>query len=108
MHTAHGDLLRTLRKLWTTRLVLNRASIDIAIRAMDIEDCRADIATVGMMALTDTDLVERVRTGAPPNTPGPATFHGGGEAYYDTSEQGSLAQVRQALPHFRPEPAVPK
>jgi N-ethylmaleimide reductase len=34
------------------------------------------------MALANPDLVERVRTGAPLNTPDPATFYGGGEAGY--------------------------
>lgn len=55
---------------------------DIATRAKDIEDGLADIVTVGVMALANPDLVERVRTGAPLNTPDPATFYGGGEAYY--------------------------
>ncbi|MFI7708448.1 hypothetical protein [Nonomuraea sp. NPDC049480] len=32
------------------------------------------------MALANPGLVERVRTGAPLNTPAPATFYGGGEA----------------------------
>jgi N-ethylmaleimide reductase len=34
------------------------------------------------MALANPDLVERVRIGAPLNTPDPATFYGGGEAGY--------------------------
>ncbi|TMR93080.1 alkene reductase, partial [Nonomuraea basaltis] len=55
---------------------------DIATRAKDIEDGLADIVTVGVMALANPDLVERVRTGAPLNTPDPATFYGGGEAGY--------------------------
>ena len=63
-------------------LVLNRAGTDIATRAKDIEDGLADIVTVGVMALANPDLVERVRTGAPLNTPDPATFYGGGEAGY--------------------------
>ncbi|MDL5205968.1 hypothetical protein [Streptomyces sp. ALI-76-A] len=63
-------------------MVLNRAGTDIATRAKDVEDGVADIVTVGVMALTNPDLVERVRTGAPLNTPDPATFYGGGEAGY--------------------------
>ncbi|WP_405718655.1 alkene reductase [Streptomyces sp. NBC_01537] len=85
LHIAHGgddELLHTLRKLWPTRLVLNRAGTDLATRAKDIEDGIADIVTVGTMALANPDLVERVRTGAPLNTPDPATFYGGGEAGY--------------------------
>ncbi|MER7182292.1 hypothetical protein ABT404_22880 [Streptomyces hyaluromycini] len=61
-------------------LVLNRAGTDVATRAKDIEDGLADIVNVGVMALAAPDLVERVRTGAPLNTPDPATFYGCGEA----------------------------
>ncbi|MFD9430158.1 alkene reductase [Streptomyces sp. NPDC060002] len=85
LHIGHGgddELLHTLRKLWPTTLVLNRAGTDIATRAKDIEDGLADVVTVGVMALANPDLVERVRTGAPLNTPDPATFYGGGEAGY--------------------------
>ena len=81
-HGGDDELLHTLRKLWPTTLVLNRAGTDIATRAKDIEDGIADIVTVGTMALANPDLVERVRTGAPLNTPDPATFYGGGEAGY--------------------------
>ncbi|WLW50335.1 alkene reductase [Streptomyces sp. YU58] len=85
LHIGHGgddELLRTLRELWPNTLLLNRAGTDIATRAKDIEDGLADIVTVGVMALANPDLVERVRTGAPLNTPDPATFYGGGEAGY--------------------------
>jgi N-ethylmaleimide reductase len=85
LHIAHGgddELLHTLRKLWPTTLILNRAGTDIATRAKDIENGLADVITVGTMALANPDLVERVRTGAPLNTPDPNTFYGGGEAGY--------------------------
>ncbi|NEB04218.1 alkene reductase [Streptomyces sp. SID13726] len=87
LHIAHGgddELLHTLRKLWPTTLLLNRAGTDIATRAKDIEDGLADVITVGSMALANPDLVERVRASAPLNTPDPATFYGGGaEGYTD-------------------------
>jgi N-ethylmaleimide reductase len=85
LHIGHGgddELLRTLRQLWPNTLVLNRAGTDIATRAKDVEDGLADVVTVGVMALANPDLVERVRIGAPLNTPDPATFYGGGEAGY--------------------------
>ncbi|MGI5193328.1 alkene reductase [Streptomyces sp. CA-288835] len=85
LHILHGgddELLYTLRKLWPNTLVLNRAGTDIATRAKDIEVGLADVVTVGTMALANPDLVERVRTGAPLNTPDPDTFYGGGEAGY--------------------------
>ncbi|MGP4050311.1 alkene reductase [Streptomyces sp. 2A115] len=81
-HAGDDELLHTLRKLWPTTLVLNRAGTDIATRAKDIEDGIADIVTVGTMALANPDLVERVRTGALLNTPDPETVYGGGEAGY--------------------------
>jgi N-ethylmaleimide reductase len=85
LHIGHGgddDLLHTLRKLWPATLVLNRAGTDIATRTKDIEDGLADVITVGTMALANPDLVERVRSGAPLNTPDPTTFYGGGAAGY--------------------------
>ncbi|MEV6406384.1 alkene reductase [Streptomyces bobili] len=85
LHIGHGgddELLHTLRELWPNTLVLNRAGTDIATRAKDIEDGLADVVTVGVMALANPDLVERVRIDAPLNTPDPATFYGGGEAGY--------------------------
>ncbi|MFE9923679.1 alkene reductase [Streptomyces sp. NPDC005774] len=85
LHVAHvGDeeLLDTLRGLWPTVLVLNRAGADLPTRAQDIADGRADVVTVGALALANPDLVERVRSGAPLNTPDPATFYGGGAVGY--------------------------
>ncbi|MFG2467010.1 alkene reductase [Streptomyces canus] len=85
LHIAHGgddELLHSLRKLWPNALVLNRAGTDIATRAKDVEDGVADVVTVGTMALANPDLVERVRSGAPLNTPDPATFYGGDATGY--------------------------
>ncbi|MCX4767824.1 alkene reductase [Streptomyces sp. NBC_01275] len=85
LHIGHGgddELLHTLRKLWPSTLVLNRAGTDIATRAKDVEDGVADVVTVGTMALANPDLVARIRAGAPLNTPDPATFYGGGAAGY--------------------------
>ncbi|WP_329344916.1 alkene reductase [Streptomyces sp. NBC_01352] len=85
LHVLHGgddEPLHALRKLWPTTLVLNRAGTDIATRAQDVQDGIADVITVGTRALANPDLVERVRTGAPLNTPDPETFYGGGEAGY--------------------------
>jgi N-ethylmaleimide reductase len=85
LHLAHGgdeELLGTLRELWPDTLLLNRAGTDIATRAKDIENGIADVVTVGSMALANPDLVERIRAGAPLNTPDPATFYGGGAAGY--------------------------
>jgi N-ethylmaleimide reductase len=85
LHIGHGgdeELLHTLRKLWPTTLLLNRAGADIATRAKDVEDGVTDVVTVGSMALANPDLVARVRSGASLNTPDPNTFYGGGAAGY--------------------------
>jgi N-ethylmaleimide reductase len=83
LHLAHGgdeEPLGTLRQLWRHTLILNRAGTDIATRAKDIENGIADMITVGSVALANPDLVDRVRAGAPLNTPDTATFYGGGAA----------------------------
>ncbi|MFB7501670.1 alkene reductase [Streptomyces sp. NPDC056161] len=82
VHAGDEELLDTLRGLWPTTLLLNRAGADLPTRAADIADGRADVVTVGAMALANPDLVERVRSEAPLNTPDPATFYGGGAAGY--------------------------
>ncbi|WAZ26714.1 alkene reductase [Streptomyces cinnabarinus] len=85
LHVVAGgdeELLHSLRREWPTALLLNRPGADIATRVKDIETDLADVVTVGMMALANPDLVERIRTGAPLNNPDPATFYGGGEVGY--------------------------
>ncbi|MFC4467541.1 alkene reductase [Streptomyces xiangluensis] len=82
IHSGDEQLLDTLRSLWPGALVLNRGGADLAARAKDVADGRADIVTVGALALANPDLVERVRSGAPLNTPDPTFFYGGGETGY--------------------------
>ncbi|MEV5433429.1 alkene reductase [Streptomyces sp. NPDC052701] len=82
VHTGDERLLDTLRSLWPGAFVLNRPGADLATRARDVADGRADIVSVGAAALANPDLVERVRSGAPLNTPDPATFYSGGETGY--------------------------
>ncbi|MFD0440939.1 alkene reductase [Streptomyces chartreusis] len=85
LHLAHGgneELLHTLRKLWPTTLILNRAGTDVETRTRDIEDGLADIVSAGTLSLANPDLPERVRTGAPLNTPNPDTFYSPGVVGY--------------------------
>jgi N-ethylmaleimide reductase len=82
LHAGDEELLNTLRGLWPGALLLNRPGADLPTRAKDIADGRADVVTVGALALANPDLVQRVRSGAPLNTPDPATFYGGGAAGY--------------------------
>ncbi|MEO6885979.1 MAG: alkene reductase [Jatrophihabitantaceae bacterium] len=76
------DLLTELRRRWPTALLLNRAGTDLSTRARDIASGLADVVTVGSLALANPDLVQRLRIGAPLNTPDPATFYGGDEHGY--------------------------
>ncbi|MFC7359346.1 alkene reductase [Nocardioides astragali] len=82
MHAGDEALLDTLRAQWPSTLILNRGGTDVTTRAQDIANGKADLVSVGALALANPDLVERLRVGAPLNEPDPATFYGGGEAGY--------------------------
>jgi len=82
MHAGDEALLNHLRALWPSTLTLNRAGTDLPVRAKDIENGTADLVSVGALSLANPDLVERLRSDAPLNTPDPATFYGGGVAGY--------------------------
>jgi N-ethylmaleimide reductase len=82
LHAGDEELLGTLRALWPTTLILNRAGTDLPTRARDVDSGTADLVSVGALALANPDLVERLRSDAPLNTPDPATFYGGGVAGY--------------------------
>ncbi len=69
MHTGDEELLGTLRALWPTTVILNRGGTDLPARAKDIDNGTADLVSVGALALANPDLVERLRAGAPLNTP---------------------------------------
>ena len=81
---ASGDEepLRAIRRDWPGVLLLNRGGADMAAREADLASGLADVVTVGAMTLANPDLVDRLRTGAPLNTPDRATFYGGGAAGY--------------------------
>jgi len=76
------ELLAEVRAGWPTALLLNRGGADLASRIRDIDNGLADVITMGSLALANPDLVDRIKTGAPLNTPDPATFYGGDERGY--------------------------
>ncbi len=82
VHAGDEELLTTLRGVWPHTLLLNRAGADLSTRAQDVAEERADVITVGSLALANPDLVQRVRSGAPLNEPDRSTFYGGGAAGY--------------------------
>lgn len=81
-HVGDDELLRSLREAWPTAVLVVRYGRTRDQIANDIEAGLADIAPLGRMALANPDLVERLRTDAPLNTPDPATFYVGGETGY--------------------------
>ena len=101
-HEHHGDdgLLTRLRARWPTTLVLNHPDANLETRLADIEKGRADMVSIGKMALANPDLVARVRAGAPLNKPDPSTFYGGdARGYTDYPTLGAAAaQPREQPP----------
>lgn len=57
---------------------------DLALARETLGVNRADLIAFGRLYIANPDLVERLRSGAPLNTPDPATMYGGGaEGYVD-------------------------
>jgi N-ethylmaleimide reductase len=85
LHLTHGadeDLAWAIRRDWPSALLLNRPGADIRVRAQDVRGGLTDVITVSSMTLANPDLVERIKVGAPLNTPDPSTFYGGDERGY--------------------------
>ncbi|MGB9032932.1 MAG: alkene reductase [Paeniglutamicibacter sp.] len=81
-HVGDDELLRSLREIWPTALLVVRYGRTREQIADDIDAGLADIAPLGRFALANPDIVERLRTDAPLNELDPATLYGGGEAGY--------------------------
>ncbi|MEU2032315.1 alkene reductase [Nocardia amamiensis] len=77
VHAGDEELLRTIRRIWPDRLVLNRAGADLTTRIADLDNGSADVVAVGALALANPDLPARIRARAAFNEPDPATFYGG-------------------------------
>jgi N-ethylmaleimide reductase len=79
-----GDetLLRAFRDAWPTALLVNRAGRPREDVAVDVEAGLADLASLGVFALANPDLVERLMAGAPLNEADKSTFFGGDERGY--------------------------
>lgn len=84
MHLGNEELLKDIRSIWTNPLLVNRAGRTLENISTDLDNGLADLIPVGVWALANPDLVERLQTGAPLNEANPATFFGGGsEGYTD-------------------------
>lgn len=84
MHLGNEELLKDIRSIWPNPLLVNRAGRTLENISTDLDNGLADLVPVGVWALANPDLVERLQTGAPLNEANPATFFGGGsEGYTD-------------------------
>lgn len=85
LHVSHGGdeaLLADIRRLWPGVLLVNRGGRPLEAIGRDVEAGLADIAPVGVWALANPDLPDRLRLGAPLNEADPATFYSGGAQGY--------------------------
>lgn len=83
-HIGDDELLRSLREVWPTALLVVRYGRDRDAIAADIDAGLADMAPLGRFALANPDVVERLRSDAPFNDVDPATLYvGGADGYID-------------------------
>ncbi|SDD77472.1 alkene reductase [Glycomyces harbinensis] len=81
-HVGDDELLRSLRDVWPTALLVLRYGRTREQIADEIEAGLADIAPLGRFALANPDIVHRLRTGADLNEVDPETLYGGAAAGY--------------------------
>lgn len=81
-HVGDDELLRSLRDVWPTAVLVVRYGRSREQIADDIDAGLADIAPLGRFALANPDIVERLRTNAPLNDLDPTTLYGGGADGY--------------------------
>lgn len=83
-HLGDDELLRSLRDVWSTAVLVVRYGRGRDDIDADIEAGLADIAPLGQFALANPDVVERLRTNAPFNDLDPTTLYiGGANGYTD-------------------------
>ncbi|MFC9664694.1 alkene reductase [Nocardia sp. NPDC127606] len=81
-HLGDDELLRSLREIWPTAVLVVRYGRERDDIAADIDADLADIAPLGRFALANPDVVDRLRSDAPFNDVDPATLYGGGASGY--------------------------
>ncbi len=82
LHTGDENLLQDIRKEWKHPLLVNRPNATPDNLDRDVKTGIADMVPVGKMALSNPDLVERLKSNAPLNEGDPKTFFGGTEVGY--------------------------
>ncbi|MFJ2865815.1 alkene reductase [Kitasatospora sp. NPDC087314] len=94
--TGSRDVTRVLRRAWPGVLMLSphvggRAPAGLAEGEQALADGVADVIAFGRNFIANPDLPERLRTGAPLNTPDPSTFYDGDDRGY--TDYPALATV---------------
>jgi N-ethylmaleimide reductase len=82
VHRGDDALLAMLRARWPTTLIVNHPDQSLDVRFADVASGRADLVSIGKLALANPDLVARLKAGSQLNQPDPATFYEGGERGY--------------------------
>ena len=90
-HVGDDELLRSLRDVWPTAVLVVRYGRNREQIAGDIDAGLADIAPLGRFALANPDVIERLRSDAPLNEVDPTTLYGGGAVGY--TDYPALARV---------------
>ncbi len=80
LYLRQDPLLAEIRKTFPGVLVLNRPGRQRDQVGADVAAGLADIEALGVMALADPDLIQRLKTGAPFNEVRQALFYAGGSA----------------------------
>jgi N-ethylmaleimide reductase len=85
LNAGRDDMLADMREAFRGPIVVNRPGRPREQVGADVAAGRADIEALGVMALSNPDLIERLRKGGPFNEVRPALFYAGGgaEGYTD-------------------------
>lgn len=84
MHFGNESLLQDIRQIWSQSLLVNRVGRTLDQLTVDLDNKIADVITVGTWMIANPDFVDRLKIGAPLNTPNKNTVYAGGaEGYTD-------------------------
>ncbi|GAA0493492.1 MULTISPECIES: alkene reductase [Tatumella] len=82
MHMSNENLLKDMRTIWKSDLILNRPGRPREQAGQDVESGLADLESYGTMVLANPDFVERLQTGARMNEAYREGFFGGTDKFY--------------------------
>lgn len=82
MHAGNEILLKDIREIWSSSLLVNRGGRPVNEISRDIDEGLADVAPLGTFALANPDIVKRLKEDLPLNEANPQKFYGGDEEGY--------------------------